>query len=75
MYHITKEDAVKLLYKLRLIRQSSGEAIAFLEHMFQLQNKETGIDAYDPDEYLEQWIPHSHDAEANDKDEPLPREL
>ena len=53
MYHMTKEEALALLHKLRQIRQNAGEAIAFLEHMFQLQHKEQREEPYNPDEYLE----------------------
>ena len=58
MYQMKKNDLLSLIENLRLIRQKSGESIAFLEHLMQLhQPQETeGQNNYDPDAYLTQWI-------------------
>lgn len=56
MYHITKDEALAMLNKLREIRQNAGEAISFLEHMFQLQSTERGVNQYNPDAYLERCM-------------------
>ncbi len=56
MYDITPEEVKSLLKKLRNIRKQSGEMIAFLEHMMQLQDN-TKSDDYDPDDYLKSWVP------------------
>ena len=54
MYSITKDEALSLLQKMRQIRQTAGEMIAFLEHMMQLQGKNTLRELpYNPDDYLE----------------------
>ena len=54
MYNIAKDEALSLLQKMRQIRQKSGEVIAFLEHMMQLQDKSTLRQLpYNPDDYLE----------------------
>ena len=60
MYVITPEEIKALMEKLRNIRKQSGEMIAFLEHMRQLQDN-TDSDQYDPDEYLQSWIPNELD--------------
>lgn len=73
-YFVTKDEAADLLRKFRQIRQASGEAIAFLEHMFQLQNKGLCDDTYDPDEYLERWISYNHDRGSNHEEITLPRD-
>lgn len=55
MYNITKDEALSLLQKMRQIRQTAGEMIAFLEHMMQLQDKSTLRELpYNPDDYLEE---------------------
>ena len=60
MYDITPEEVKSLLEKLRNIRKKSGEMIAFLEHMMQLQDN-TKSDDYDPDDYLKSWVPTPKD--------------
>lgn len=60
MYDITSEEVKSLLEKLRNIRKQSGEMIAFLEHMMQLQDN-TKSDDYDPDDYLKSWVPTPKD--------------
>ena len=55
MYHITPKETQELLDKLREIRRISGEMMAFLEHMRQLQSEPVSKD-YDPDDYLESWV-------------------
>ena len=60
MYDITSEEVKSLLEKLRNIRKKSGEMIAFLEHMMQLQDN-TKSDDYDPDDYLKSWVPTPKD--------------
>ena len=57
MYQIKEEDVQMLLDRLRQIRQVSGEAISMLEHMKQLQELNHDLEDYDPDDYLERWIP------------------
>ena len=47
------DDAKDLLQKLRQIRQSAGEMIAFLEHALQLLGDQSECFHYNPDEYLE----------------------
>ena len=47
------DDAKVMLQKLRQIRQSAGEMIAFLEHALQLQGDKSECFYYNPDEYLE----------------------
>lgn len=59
MYQIKEDEVQSLLFKLRQIRQASGEAIAMLEHMRQLQSLGHDAEEYDPDDYLERWIPHA----------------
>lgn len=55
MYNITKDEALSLLQNLRQIRQKSGEMIAFLEHMMQLQDQTPLRElSYNPDDYLEE---------------------
>lgn len=56
MYNITPGEVETLLQKLREIRQLSGEMMAFLEHMRQLQDDQLP-DEEDPDDYLKPWIP------------------
>jgi dTDP-4-dehydrorhamnose reductase len=56
MYHITKDEVLSWLENMRQIRKKTGEMIAFLEHMMQLQDN-TKSDDYDPDDYLKSWIP------------------
>ena len=60
MYNITKDEALSLLQKMRQIRQATGEMIAFLEHMMQLQGEERKSDdePSDPDAYLHSWAQH-----------------
>ena len=54
MYRISEDEVLSQLQKLRQIRQAAGEAIAFLEHLTQLQGKPGGGDSeYNPDDYLE----------------------
>ena len=54
MYQIKKEEAASLLEKMRLIRQASGEMIAFLEHLTKLQQEQPLKPVgYNPDAYLE----------------------
>lgn len=54
MYHITRDEVMSLLQNLRQIRQKSGEMIAFLEHMMELQGDQTLKPVnYNPDDYLE----------------------
>ena len=55
MYNITPGEVETLLQKLREIRQLSGEMMAFLEHMRQLQDDQLP-DEEDPDDYLKPWI-------------------
>ena len=55
MYKITKDEALSLLQKMRQIRQTAGEMVAFLEHMMQLQDKTTLRElSYNPDDYMEE---------------------
>ena len=54
MYQMKEDEVESLLQTLRQIRQKSGEMIAFLEHLMQLQKKDVSIkDSYNPDDYLE----------------------
>ena len=39
MYQMKEDEVESLLQTLRQIRQESGEMIAFLEHLMQLQKK------------------------------------
>ena len=56
MYQISPTEVQTLLQKLRIIRQVSGEAIAFLEHLEQLQgSKDSNKLCYDPDDYLSRY--------------------
>ena len=65
MYNITKDEALSLLQKLRQIRQKSGEAIAFLEHMIQLQGEHQNEYIYNPDDYLERLAYGSNASETS----------
>ena len=56
MYQIKEDEVQSLLCKLRQIRQASGEVIAMLEHMRQLQSLGHDVEEYDPDDYLERWF-------------------
>ena len=54
MYQMKEDEVLSLLQTLRQIRQKSGELIALLEHITQLQNKDVSTnDIYNPDDYLE----------------------
>lgn len=54
MYRISRDQVMSQLEKLRQIRQSAGEVIAFLEHLTQLQGEGRTPDSdYNPDDYLE----------------------
>ena len=54
MYQIKEDEVESLLQSLRQIRQKSGEMIASLEHLMQLQKKDDSQkDDYNPDDYLE----------------------
>ena len=57
MYQMKEDEVQSLLCKLQQIRQASGEAIAMLEHMRQLQSLGHDAEEYDPDDYLERWFP------------------
>ncbi len=62
------DDAKDMLQKLRQIRQSAGEMIAFLEHALQLQGDESECFHYNPDEYLEK-IARRENASAHSSSE------
>ena len=47
------DDMKVMLRKLRQIRHSAGEMIAFLEHALQLLGDQSECFHYNPDEYLE----------------------
>ena len=49
------DDMKVMLRKLRQIRQSAGEMIAFLEHALQLLGDQSECFHYNPDEYLERF--------------------
>lgn len=54
MYQMKEDEVMSLLQTLRQIKQKSGEMIAFLEHLAQLQKKDVSTkDGYNPDDYLE----------------------
>lgn len=54
MYQMKEDEVLSLLQTLRQIRQKSGELIALLEHIAQLQNKDVSAkEIYNPDDYLE----------------------
>ena len=54
MYHITKVEVLSWLENMRQIRKKTGEMIAFLEHMMQMQQDSALREvSYNPDAYLE----------------------
>ena len=62
MYNIKKEELSSLLQKMRQIRQTFGEMIAFLEHLMQMQGDPALKPVnYNPDDYLEQTDAHTRD--------------